>query len=276
MAAAAGSSVNAARSLSGADAVAAAGIAWRLQSLVSSVDLAGPVAAAIRAHRGAPSDELGDARSIGELDDAAAKGVLRSALETHDVLDKLVSSLQPAFKKLVGDEGLTAGERQESNKFLADSFEISMGSAKDFEGGIEGLVGSPMDPKIDEAMAREHYKMADSDVSFKMPNGKDESTSRTEYDFVNAPEGKTFAPYAGREPLPFEHFKSQIDAINEVLKRLDVPPLRREEFAGLRAYTGPLYLKYNAVLRAKMFPGNERLQRIFESLCKGNGNWHRP
>ena len=55
---------------------------------------------------------------------------------------------------------------------------------------------------------------------------------------------------------------------NEKLRAAGHSEMIREELVGGRLYTGPMYEKYNAVLRAKS--GNPFLVAKVEKLCAGN------
>merc|ERR1719174_3356124 len=54
---------------------------------------------------------------------------------------------------------------------------------------------------------------------------------------------------------------------NAELARQGHASVGREEFEGARLYTGPMYLKYNAVLRGLQF---DFARPVFEELCQGN------
>lgn len=72
-----------------------------------------------------------------------------------------------------------------------------------------------------------------------------------------------------RIPLPLSHFEAPRQTINEQLKAIDECALLVEECIGLRLYTGPLFIKYNAVLRG--ISGRVAfLQSTMEELCRGN------
>ena len=93
--------------------------AWRMASLFASLKPAELLAAALISER--PGDELGTARSIGELKADEAKKVVMQAFEKHQVLRSIADAAAKACQKLVGDAALTVAERQESHsKFVAD------------------------------------------------------------------------------------------------------------------------------------------------------------
>ena len=113
-----------------------------------------------------------------------------------------------------------------------------------------------------------------------MPNRKATTTSTVEWRFVSDPDGRgvrwqgpPFLPYPNeansRVPRPFEYFEAELKRKNEELSKLGQPEVCREEFVGARLYTGPMYLKYNAVLRGLQFKDTD-WGEAFEDLCLGN------
>ena len=68
--------------------------------------------------------------------------------------------------------------------------------------------------------------------------------------------------------MPLSAFDASLADVNSILRGFKVPPLRSEEVIGCRLYTGPLFEKYNAVLRRRSevpyFVDN------YKKKCKGN------
>ena len=73
-----------------------------------------------------------------------------------------------------------------------------------------------------------------------------------------------------RQPRPPGAFDEQRRLINEQLRQKGCAPLGDEEQLGARLYTGPLYLKYNAVLRGLATSAPRFMVEAFERLCEGN------
>jgi hypothetical protein len=144
-----------------------------------------------------------------------------------------------------------------------------------FYGGLEAIVGSP-NPHIRKTMADEHTDRDDSARDFTTSNYDLRTTSATEWAFVATPdappaggwpvEEKIRAALAGeegadlegirkagahhRQPYPLAELKAAMDAkVNGQLRKLSEPEMIVEEALGLRLYTGPLFVKYNGVLR---------------------------
>ena len=52
-----------------------------------------------------------------------------------------------------------------------------------------------------------------------------------------------------RQPKLFKEFLETLAQVNQMLKDRGEPELRESELIGIRMHTGPMYEKYNAVLR---------------------------
>jgi hypothetical protein len=146
-------------------------------------------------------DELSAVRTLGALSEAEGRRALLSALQTDDVLDKIVDIVWPALAELARPEqAATAAELHD--KFSSKGYTMEFGKLKDFQGGLEAIIG-PANPQVAKAMAREHTGMGDSQAPFTMPNRKAESTSTIEFHFVNNPKVRAFAhvPIERRLPL---------------------------------------------------------------------------
>ena len=161
------------------------------------------------------------------------------------------------------------------SKFLQDGAAVlSYSGLSTFFGGLEGVVGAP-NPKIMEEMVAEHTKRSDSHETFRTDNYGIETCSSTEWRFVAEPEeppdggwpseakltanaggplgvGNQALVEAGakpRRPLPLCELRVIITTMNVEILAMKEPELLLEEAFGARLYTGPLFPKYNAVLR---------------------------
>ena len=183
--------------------------------------------------------------------------------------------LAPRLRQLATVEAATSAEIQ--HKFAQDcNAFLEYQNLNAFFGGLEGLVGSPS-PKVKEMMMEEHTARADSQVEFTTGNYGICTTSSIEFAFVATPdapprgtgwpvEEKIRAALAGeeradlaalrasgaqhRQPLPLVDLEESMEVhANGQLRALGEPQMTVNEAIGLRAYTGPLFVKYNAVLR---------------------------
>ena len=162
---------------------------------------------------------------------------------------------------------------------------LTYGDLNTFFGGLEAMVGAPL-PRVREAMAAEHIRQPDSRLEFTAENYGTTTTSATEWAFVAEPESRphdkwpveaklvpklvlTLQPDGSKsEPLrvrfaifAHEHRKCRRAPMSIPMLRWRVaergvrllaqrePALTLEEAFGARLYTGPLFVKYNAVLR---------------------------
>ena len=204
------------------------------------------------------------------------KEAVRARLAKGGALDQLADTLVDAFSKLQAADTASAAELHD--KFVLDgsAFTLQLGGLDKFYSGLDGIVGSAS-PNVHDAMRRDHCQMNDSAVAFDMPNRRAKTTSTIEWRFVVSPKegsdgnGAPFAPYPketnSRRPQSFEEFGPELRQRNAALAAISQPSVGREEFYGARLYTGPMYLKYNAVLRGRQF---ESARANFEELCGGN------
>ena len=214
----------------------------------------------------------------------------------------LAGRLLEEAKQLV-DRPATAAEL--SKKFVQDG-ELHYGRLEHFHGGIHAVVGSP-NPNLGNAILDEHSKRIDSHSHFEANNyGKLTSsrlspprpvtnclctagvhtTSYTEYLFVVAPaEGISILgiihypiekwPSCGRsdrmrQEINLESLIPNMEKINARLQQSMISPMRREEVISARLYTGPLFIKYNAVLRGSSPDSPSFAAEAFEKFCMGN------
>lgn len=160
------------------------------------------------------------------------------------------------------------------DKFKQDDLVmLEFASLSSFFGGLEGKIGAP-DPDVQEKMRGEHKRGPkfnedqECDRWFTTPNYKIRTTSRIEFDFVDNPEnglksevhGTTTWPAEdtaelrqkrteARKPMPRAELEQKRTELNQKLKELKQDALVWEEVVAARLYTGPLFVKYNAVLR---------------------------
>ena len=234
--------------------------------------------------------ELSRLRSLG----AAGRESLLYALRTNNALDKIADMLAPALASLAHTDSATAGELH--GKFVeAGGFEIEFGTLATFFGGLESVVGSPS-PRVRAEMEAEHCARADSAAPFIVDNYLITTCSRIEWCFVvdagdkglarlradadldgkfdldsGYPDEKATLP-AGARPrtsLPLDEFAAPLETHNARLRSLSQPEVIKDEAIAVRLYTGPMFLKYNGVLRGLQSKLPFFVQR-FERLCRGN------
>jgi hypothetical protein len=263
-----------------------AAAAWTLDGWLASQDrLTRTVAAALASAVPESMSPLDFLRC-----DACTREVIEEGLEAAR-LGGLVEDVWAAVERLRGAS--TAEELQA--KFLQEGVgALSYANLSKFFGGLEGIVGAPS-PKVEAAMAAEHTEREDSQEEFNTPNYDVTTTSAVEWRFVAEPDS---APSGGwpvegrleaahdeerrtgrrntllrsgaekRRPMALADLQSLADARNARLTALHEPPITIAEALGARLYTGPLFVKYNGVLRG-LDSEVAVLRRAMVRLCCG-------
>jgi len=253
---------------------------------------------------GGNGEELSLVKTLGMLDEAEGHAAVAAllaagAFPTGPGVDVNFGADVGAFERAVAAE-LYRGMRQLSTqkaasglelnqKFMQDggAFTMSYGGLDTFFGGLESLIGAP-NPSITEAMRREHCDSADSHEGFTTSNYRLSSSSEIEWFFVVEPTAEQRKRlglgdewpaeeslrdqkrmHLAREPRPPSAFAAPMGDVNGKLGALGEPGMIIEELWGARLYTGPLFVKYNGVLRG-VSSSVPFLIANYERLCKGN------
>ena len=204
------------------------------------------------------------------------------------VLDKLLAKTPERLAETLANglsklhEGYTSSELSE--KFMmAKMSEFHLCDIKAFYDGLEVAVGMP-NPDLFESMRREHTKRSDSDIWFTTSNYLCHTSSCIEWYFVVDPargkevlkrksypsEATALERRKRRNERELDTFDVAISDVNNRLRLQAQRPLRKEEFIASRLYTGPMFQKYNAVLRANAGESPQWMKDTFQTLCKGN------
>ena len=176
-------------------------------------------------------------------------------------------------------------------KFCADAvnegdFELVYGDTDDYHRGLERLVGKPNADRL-AGMRSDHLDGADARHPMTAHNYGTTTCSAVEWAFVTDPVGslKTLelerwpvdTKLAAnvelharcRRPKPVAEFADARADLAARLVQKGVTPLTDAEFVGCRLYTGPLFVKYNGVLRG----AHGRVPAFvatMEEMCRGN------
>jgi hypothetical protein len=149
--------------------------------------------------------------------------------------------------------------------------------------GLIGMVGPP-DVKVLKAVHREHCSSRDSKVKFTgiVACGTPiVTTSETEWKFVTEPDAPIQWPVEERlkqdpnaatlmrKPMAAESLHSNMQQLNAKLEAMGADKLAWQDVVGARLFTGPMHVKYNAVLRGLVSP-MPFLKNLFQKLCLGN------
>lgn len=171
----------------------------------------------------------------------------------------------------------SADDEKLSRLFPPDRYATyEMGDIDDFVGGLGAMVGPP-NPDLMTTMTDEHTMRYDSSAEFLNAPYWIRTTSEIEWFFVTDPEGglaklglsewpaegdnavekctvsdwmHVLMPSDRRKPLPLSAFRHRLESHNQVLRKYKLAPIMHEELIGGRLYSGPLAVKYQAVLEA--------------------------
>ena len=278
--------------------------AWSVAGWLSSIEsIHGCLSAALlqRVEGSGPAKGLAFLRALvahpsckEEVNGIAAVAML---LRDGDVVEHLAEVLWPHLRDLATHR--TVGEAHAQNgKFLqeATARELSFGDLATFFGGLEALVGPP-NANVLFAVDQEHRHCEDSAAPFATPNYAIRTTSEIEHAFVvHGPAGLTSlgltldgAPLRGypaerpeeenglsatyaRHLQPLSAFDAALDARNRQLTALKQPPMESVELVCARLYTGPMFHKYNLVLRGSpaIDGAPDALVAALAETCRGN------
>ena len=245
---------------------------WTAAKWLDATGITKPLATSLLGHaivRGNGNNDLAEMRKLGSVTDDHK---LRETLveRVFAGIDSIVDLLMPQLRELSSSEAATGADLHE--KFAsAENFTLRYGGLSTFFGGLEAKIGPP-DPQVYKAMVAEHCERDDSREPFMTTNYGMTTTSETEWKFVAAPEK---APSKGwpietrgvhgeakpRQSVPLDQVATRLCGRNAELEALGEPPLTLQEVLGGRLYTGPLFVKYNAILRGF---------GVALSSCKGN------
>ena len=264
---------------------------WTLAGwLTSAPGLADALAHAMLKRRHAGQSELEFARSLGK---GAEADDLLKLLQQTGALNALAETLATNLKQLASTHQHAEAKLQ--LKFMQEgATQLRYGAISTFYSGLEGIVGAP-NPKVREAMEREHNDCGDSKEEFTSPNYNVTTSSSIEWAFVVHPKdippsgwpreekihsakfargmsatidsskngGRAGAgrpsPHGavlklagthGRRTLTVEDLKFLLVERSLQLQEIgEKQGVLLEEGIAARLYTGPLYVKYNWVLR---------------------------
>ena len=183
---------------------------------------------------------------------AAVDARLRAAHEL--IVDQVTRDVEA----LVAHNEVTPEQMQ--GKFLQEGASMmDYGNLSSFFGGLEGKIGGP-NPKVYQTMASEHTaKGGDRHEHFTTGNYGVTTTSAIEWAFVATPDERPVGDWPRetrlggkaerRESMPLAELERLVAEHASRLRDMGEEPLLLQEALGARLYTGPLFVKYNAVLR---------------------------
>ena len=236
---------------------------WSVSSWLGGTNVHRVVAAALQAPVAAQQLTDDPAATLNFIKGLRSRNEVAGLLDNKRFMRTLVDRVWQEAQKLQCDGAATS--REIESKF-AGSIELEYSGLDTFFGGLEGVVGPP-DPKVLEGMRREHLQGpgTESTDPFTTPNYGVETTSEVEWSYVAdddaTPErlGLTAWPTEAamllpdrskcRARQPLATFEAAARPYNERLQAAHQPTVVMKEVIAARLYTGPMYVKYNAVLR---------------------------
>ena len=259
---------------------------WTISSWIASLSLEALLSDSLMSAGAAAAPEgctqvsmqLAFVQEIGSLDSPAA---VRAILASSDMLGHLATRIWEGARRLhsQNDEEVL----KPFGKFCASEVQsrksgriLSYGGIDSFFGGLVAKIG-PANAKVSDAMVSEHTQCEDSRIEFTTSNYQLTTTSEIEWSFVTEPDADIDWPkeaihLAGgkhRRPMSISKLEAHMATRNAALSDLKQPPLILDEAFGARLYTGPLFAKYNTVLRGFRSSVLEQ-EALFEDLCRGN------
>jgi hypothetical protein len=181
--------------------------------------------------------------------------------EFREVVQRFMADVPAAV--MAGLEQLrsnqTSGLQEHINsKFALDGASVGrFATLNDFYKGPEGLIGTP-NPKILPGMEAEHCRRGNHSTKFTSGNYNVTTTPAMEWEFVVKPQMEFEYPHTPRDKNLWpkgNDWKGSSGREAENLKVFVEHPkakragLTEGEVIGLRLYTGPMFVLYNAVLR---------------------------
>ena len=197
---------------------------------------------------------------------------------------------EPSFRKFV-DPGLALAAEM---GYDVSNFTLYLGGIQDYNAGIKRLVGEPVDSEPIAAMRAEHCARPDRATEFTTSNYNVLTTSQIEFTFVEDPTPVTLAALgltewprertlldeaaAGdgaslgrmRTARPLADFEAERLRVSDRLHAVGAPAFSRAMLVGGRLYTGPLFVKYNAILRGVKEGAPAFFRKKLDELCGDN------
>ncbi|KAK3271242.1 hypothetical protein CYMTET_20401 [Cymbomonas tetramitiformis] len=192
----------------------------------------------------------------------------------HAFSQALPGLLTEAIKTLKAQPVRDAAQSLNGKFTLSESnFTYSYSDLATFFGGLVKVLGTPsVVPSLEENMRREHFACADSVTEFTTGNYGITTTPKLEWEFVVNPQPgrqypcETVHAQHPRRMAPLDNFLKVMETINAELAAAGHTTLLREEVIALRLYTGPMFAKYNPLLRQVLsgaeYTGNRYVNTI--------------
>ena len=251
---------------------------WSITSWLSGMHLHRVLAAAIQRPLGpnATSDAV-----LAHLKGLRNREELADLLCTGALLEGIVDLVWGEVKTL---QRTGAASSEEIQSKFADAIRLSYSDLDTFFGGLEGVVGAPK-PMVRAAMEAEHTQGpgTESTDPFVTGNygvrtfsaaewhfsagGDDASPSMLELQrWPEEAEDKLPDRSRCRQRRPVAELEKEVVSRNEQLIKAGQPEVIKAELIAANLYTGPMFQKYNAVLRG-LQSDDDYLRSAMVKLC---------
>ena len=232
---------------------------WRTTSWLDSLGVIAQIASVLLGDVSPATDELAAMRALSSA--ASSSSELADRLRAGGAVEALAATIWPALQELSTAQPATGAELH--GRFVQDgaAFTMRYGDLSTFFGGLEAKIGAPS-PNVHLTMEEEHVAASDSRDEFTTSNYEVTTTPEIEWRFVVVATDRRLpdvewpteqklrgTPGKMRRPMPLGTLRERLDHVNRQLMATGEPPLMLEEGFAARLYTGPMYVKYNDLLR---------------------------
>jgi hypothetical protein len=196
-------------------------------------------------------------RGIRDMTDQDVKVALYRFMA--DVAVSMAAGLKALRGRSAGESQAGSAVQEHINsKFALDgAFVGKFATLDDFYKGPEGIIGTP-NPKILPGMEAEHCLRGNSKTIFTTGNYNLATTPAMEWEFVVTPRAGFEYPHTPKDKGGWRHGNDWKGSCGREAEELELfmaksqvktAGLLEAEVIGLRLYTGPMFVLYNAVLR---------------------------
>ena len=236
---------------------------WRIVEWIKGVCVHRAVAAALLAPLAAEQRASDPGAALEYVKGLKSREQVAQLLGTRAFLATVVDMVWNEVRTL---QSVGAATSKNLESKFAGAVALSYSTLDTFFGGLEGIVGSP-NPKVLEGIRNDHLKGPGTESSdvFTTSNYGVETQSRIEWHFVASAEvtpeqlripcwpiesaAKLPDRACARRRRSLEALEAAVADNNRHLREANQPEMMLEEIIAACLYTGPMFVKYNALLR---------------------------
>ena len=236
---------------------------WRTVEWIKGVCVHRAVAAALLAPLAAEQRASDPGAALEYVKGLKSREQVAQLLGTRAFLATVVDMVWNEVRTL---QSVGAATSKNLESKFAGAVALSYSTLDTFFGGLEGIVGSP-NPKVLEGIRNDHLKGPGTESSdvFTTSNYGVETQSRIEWHFVASAEvtpeqlripcwpiesaAKLPDRACARRRRSLEALEAAVADNNRHLREANQPEMMLEEIIAACLYTGPMFVKYNALLR---------------------------